>query len=69
MQKLLQDNQTIGNLLREQDQVIKEKKDIEDELYRLNNRLIVKAITEIRDTKPKEALEKIFLEKLEKSKH
>lgn len=66
--KQKENNKIVADVLREQDEVITRKVAVENEINVLNNRLAVKAVMEIRDTRPKEAVEKVFKSKVQKTK-
>ena len=53
-------NRIIANLIREQAEAIKEQKMIESEIDILENQAVARRIIEVRETKPKEAVEKIL---------
>ena len=55
MLKQKEDNFTVAELLREQADVIKQQRDLENEIAMLKNQAIAREIAEVRDTKPKEA--------------
>jgi hypothetical protein len=67
MMKQRDDNQTIGNLLREQKEEIKLQKQLEEDITRLVNQEIVQTIIETRELKPREARERVVARNQERS--
>jgi len=56
--KQREDNFTVAEMLREQADVIKQQKDLENEIAMLKNQSMARDIAEARDTRPKEAGQK-----------
>jgi len=68
IEKQREDNQAVASILREQAEMIKQQKILEDEIRILSNQEHASAVMAVRDTKPKEAKEKVERERNEVSK-
>ena len=63
-----EDNYSVANLMREQAEVIKNQKELERELERLQHQEVVQSIIEVRSTKPLEATRRVLESKVELGK-
>ena len=61
-------NKVVAKLIRVQANAIKEQKELENEIAVLQNQLSAKEIIEARETKPKEAVQKVLQSKVETTK-
>jgi hypothetical protein len=68
MAKHADDNKAIGDLIREQEDIIKHKVEIERQLEVLHNRMVANAIAEKRDLNPKLATNAVLSRKVEEGK-
>ena len=64
MLKQKDDNKAVGDILRQQAEAIAHQKKIEHEIRVLENQEVVAAVSQVRDTKPQEAKEKILKERV-----
>lgn len=68
MFKQKDDNRIVADLLREQTDIITKQKELEVEVEILHNREAAKAIAEVRDTKPRQAVEKTSVARIEETR-
>lgn len=61
IQHAKEDNRVVADLLRDQARVIREQKELDDEVVVLKNRALALSVSEVRDTMPKKALERVLI--------